>query len=231
MLKYLTTPNPSHCQSRDRVNQLNFVVMTRYRLHVVALTLLLCGCSTPEVIAPRSGLVPSGADLSGNWRIQSASALEQVRIREAIRKTDGVDDDAIFRGGNPQSSQNRRNSSRSRSRGRIKGGLVDVFLELGTELKITQTRDGLFISFDRSIVEEYRFGENRMISVGAVQAQRVTGWEDKTLVIETLDRNRMKLTERFRVIENGQVLERTIILRSKVLQEESVIQLFDRLTV
>lgn len=204
--------------------------MTRYRLHVAALTLLLCSCSTPEVIEPRGGLVPSGADLSGNWRIQSTSALEQVRVREAIRKTDGVDDDVIFGGGSPQSSQTQRNSSRSRSRGRIKGGLVDVFLELGTALKVTQTRDGLFISFDRSIVEEYRFGENRMINVGAVQAQRVTGWEGQTLVIETLDRNRMKLTEHYRLIENGQVLERTIILRSKVLQEESVTLLFDRVT-
>ena len=82
--------------------------------------------------------------------------------------------------------------------------------------------------FDRSIVEEYRFGGSQTVSVGQVVAQRAVGWEDKTLIVESLDRNGMKLTERFRVIGNNQVLERTIILRSKSLEEERVVQLFDR---
>lgn len=103
-----------------------------------------------------------------------------------------------------------------------------MFLEVGQALKITQTPHGLFISFDRSVVKEYRFGENRVANIGEVEAQRVTGWEGDTLVIETLDRNNMKLTERFRLIEDARVLERTIILRSKEMQEETIVQLFDR---
>ena len=55
------------------------------------------------------------------------------------------------------------------------GSLVHVFLEAGKALKITQTADGVFISFDRSIVEEYRFGEKREINVGPVTADRVSG--------------------------------------------------------
>ena len=80
----------------------------------------------------------------------------------------------------------------------------------------------------RSVVEEFCLGDNRMGSVGEVEAQRVTGWEGDTLVVETLDRNRMKLTERFRLRDGGRVLERQIILRSRDLEEETIVQLFDR---
>ena len=198
--------------------------MSKTNLLVLTTAFVVVACGNPEILAPRDSAVPVTADLSGNWQIQVASARDQRRIREAIRKTDGVDDDAIFGQRKPEGPQGGRSSKRSR----IKGGLVDVFLELGESLKITQTEHGLFISFDRSVVEEYLFGENRMASVGEVQAQRVTGWEGNTLVIETLDRNKMKLTERFRVIENSQVLERTIDFRSKEMEERSVVQLFDR---
>lgn len=204
---------------------------TNYRSGLFSLAiaaLCLGACAAPEVLTPRDGTVPNGIDLSGNWQIQAASARDQRRIREAIRKTDGVADDDLFGRNSSQSSQSR---SRSRS-GQISGsgGLVYVFLELGEALKITQTDHGLFISFDRSVVEEYRFGGSQVVSVGQVVAQRVVGWQDDTLIVETLDRNRMKLTERFRLIEDEQVLERTIVLRSKELEEETVVQLFDRVT-
>ncbi|MGI9261998.1 MAG: hypothetical protein ACR2QR_08180, partial [Woeseiaceae bacterium] len=108
------------------------------------------------------------------------------------------------------------------------GGLVFVFLETGSSLKVTQTEYGLFISFDRSVVEEYRFGENRFINVGEVEAQRVTGWESNQLVIDTLDKNSMKMTERLELVDSGNVLERTITFRSKEGEEETVVQRFDR---
>ena len=186
----------------------------------------LAACAAPELLTPRDGTVPFGIDLSGNWQIQAESARDQRRIREAIRKTDGVADEELFGRKSSQSSQ----SGRSSRSGQVSGGLVYVFLELGEALKITQTEHGLFISFDRSVVEEYRFGGSQVVSVGQVVAQRVVGWRDDTLIIETLDRNRMKLTERFRLIENGRVLERTIVLRSKEMEEESVTQLFDRVS-
>jgi hypothetical protein len=167
--------------------------------------------------------VPAGIDLSGNWLIRNDQRESQRRLNAAIRKTDGVDEREIFGQPSSRSSQNRPRSSKG-----VKGGLVDLFLETGTALKITQTPYALFISFDRSIVEEFRFGELRMISVGEVQAQRATGWEGSQLVVDTLDRNSMKLTDRFQLLEDGQVLERTITLRSEQGETESVVQLFDR---
>ena len=95
-------------------------------------------------------------------------------------------------------------------------------------MKITQTDDGLFISFDRSVVEEFRFGEQRMISVGEVQAQRVTGWEGQQLIVETLDNHGVKLSDRFQLIDNGRTLRRDITLRGKNKEEQSVLQEFDR---
>jgi hypothetical protein len=169
-------------------------------------------------------MVPTGVDLSGNWLIRRAGSDSPGRLREAIRQTDGIKDRDVFRPPERQTS----NSRSSRSSRRTKGGLVFVFLETGESLKVTQTEHGLFISFDRAIVEEFRFGENRMISVGEVQAQRVTGWDNNQLVVETLDRNRMKMTERFSLSDGGRVLQRQIILRSKEGEEEVVQQIFDR---
>jgi hypothetical protein len=182
------------------------------------------GCTAQEILEPRPANVPLGVDLSGNWQIRREGSDSPRRLQEAIRQTDGVRDRDMFRLPDSQSSA----TQSRRSNGRVKGGLVFVFLEMGESLKVTQTADGLFISFDRAIVEEFRFGENRMISVGEVEAQRVTGWEGNELVVETLDRNRMKMTERFGLAEGGKVLRREITLRSKEGEEEVVLQLFDR---
>jgi hypothetical protein len=187
----------------------------------LASLLLLGACSTPEVLEPRDGAVPVGTDLSGDWVMRQISPAERRRIRDAINKTDGVDEEDIFK---PKSAAR----TASRSRRSRKGGLVYVFLETGTALKVTQTEHGLFISFDRSVVEEFRFGENRLVSVGEVEAQRVTGWDGNQLVVETLDKNGMKLTERFQLKDSGKTLQRQITLRSQKLEEETIVQEFDR---
>lgn len=187
----------------------------------LALCLVLCACSAPEVLEPRDGAVPSGVDLSGNWVMRESPPAERRRISDAIRKTDGVSDKEIY--GQPGQSRTAHRGSHS-----FKGGLVYVFLETGKALKITQTPHGLFISFDRSVVEEFRFGESRMVNVGEVEAQRVTGWEDKQLVVETLDKNGMKLIERFQLLDSGDTLQRQITFRSKKLEEETIVQEFDR---
>ena len=90
--------------------------------------------------------------------------------------------------------------------------LVHVFLETGEAIKVTQTDAALFVSFDRSIVEEYRFGENRDISVGPISASRASGWEGGAYVIETLDEDGAKLIDSYRLKENGQYLWRNIVL-------------------
>ena len=107
--------------------------------------------------------------------------------------------------------------------------LVYVFLETGRAVKITQTDEGLFVSFDRSVVEEYRFGEQREISVGEVSAQRVSGWERGAYVIETLDRDGARLVDTYRLQESGNALRREIALREGRETRMRLVQTFDRL--
>ncbi len=105
---------------------------------------------------------------------------------------------------------------------------VSVFLESGESLKITQTASGLFISFDRAVVEEYRFGENRLVSVGPIEAQRVSGWEGSRFVNETLDKGGAILAESWELASGGSVLIRTISLRQGEDRIFSSEQRFDR---
>ena len=48
------------------------------------------------------------------------------------------------------------------------------------------------------------------------------------LIVETLGKNGMKLTERILLTDNGNTLQRRITFRSKKLEEESIVQEFDR---
>ncbi len=91
--------------------------------------------------------------------------------------------------------------------------LVNMFVETGKVVKVTQTVDGLFVSYNRSIVEEYRFGEQREIRIGEITADRVSGWEGRAYVIETLDKNRARLIERWER-RNEDELERSIMIVS-----------------
>ena len=106
--------------------------------------------------------------------------------------------------------------------------LVAVFLETGESLRITQTEDGLFISFDRAIVEEYRFGELREVSVGPVAADRASGWDANRYVIETLDADGVKLLETWGLEDNGKSLSRTVTILDRQTRELDVRQVFER---
>ncbi len=186
---------------------------------------LLCACGTPEVLLPKSAAVPAGVDFSGKWQLRPESMRDQPRVNEAIDRTDGVDNKTIMR-----EMINRQKNARygSRGGGETKGGLVGVFLETGDSLKIDQTPDAIFISFDRAVVEEFRFGENRPISIGQADAFRVSGWEGDSYVIETLGEKGMKLTDRYSLADDKQSLIRQITLRSKELEEVTIVQKFDR---
>ncbi len=182
--------------------------------------ILLGGCGGPkELLVPVRGPVPEDVNLSGEWRMQDDAEAMERSLSEAIRRTDGVDERELMR-----SIMGRGNSSR---RNRDVGGLVHVFLENAERLRITQTDAGLFIAFDRSVVEEYRFGEARMVSKGGAVAQRISGWDGTAYVIETLDDEGMKLTERYNV--DADALSREIVLRSKALEEVRLTQSFRRL--
>jgi hypothetical protein len=171
------------------------------------------GCSSREVLQPKSAAVPAGIDFSGRWQLHADSADSVGRISEAERRSAGAGE-AI-----------RVSPKRSRD---SKGTLVHVFLETGEVLKVSQTDYGLFISFDRAVVEEYRFGENREISVGPVVADRVSGWEGRAYVVETLDEDGAKLTETWSLADRGGTLLRRIVIGKGDVRELDVEQRFER---
>jgi hypothetical protein len=126
---------------------------------------LIASCSTLEPLPPRNGVNANDIDLSGNWVLRRESGTPVARA--------ATEEQTIV--------VPRKTSRNSRT------SLSQVFLESGTSLKITQTLHGIFISFDRAIVEEFTFGENRIVSVGPIEAQRVSGWDANEFVAETMD--------------------------------------------
>lgn len=106
--------------------------------------------------------------------------------------------------------------------------LVDVFVRHGKSLKITQTEHALFVSFDRAVVEEYRYGENREVNIGAVEADRVSGWEQGGYVVETRGPERAILVETYRLTDNGRTLTRTVTITDGGRIEYEVREVFER---
>jgi len=186
------------------------------------LMLLLTGCGTRESLVRISGPAPSASELSGRWKLVEDYAATQRELDRAIGATNGIDEARELRRLNSAQA-----SGKHTPRPKV-GGLVDVFLQNGKTLKISHTERDLYISFDRSVVEEYHFGEVKMIRVGEAAAQRVSGWEDKQFVVETLGKEGMKLTERYQLIDEGTHLRREIVLRSKAGKEFTVIETFSR---
>lgn len=170
------------------------------------------GCASEEVLVPHSAAVPSGVDLSGTWRLRERDSADERSIIRALGKSTG-----------------RKGNVATVSRRRGKGEQVHVFLETGKTLKITQTDYGLFVSVDRSVVEEFRFGENREVNVGEIRARRVSGWDGPVYVVETLDDSRMKLIERFWLSNDRSVLNREITFRNPKLERTTVLRVFDRI--
>ena len=158
------------------------------------LVLAMSACGSRPPLEPRAAGNPQQVDLSGQWVLRSGDELA-VSHEQTIRI--------------PAASTRRQiEGGRTRPERRSSRTSVHLFLESGTALKVTQTDYGLFFSFDRAVVEEYNFGENRIISIGPIRAQRVSGWEGTTFVVETLDEDGHLLTERWQL--EGTTLTRDI---------------------
>lgn len=181
---------------------------------VIAVSLLLfVGCASKPVLISKSAATPTGIDFSGNWKIrdnQNAMRLPGSRVGS----------ESIIR----SSRRERRESQR-----KTPGMSAQVFLEVGENLRISQTDFGLFISYDRSVVEEYRFGENRLVSIGPIQAQRVSGWDGDVFVVETLDSDGAILFESWRLDADSSVLARDIRIAKGDQELFAARQMFDRL--
>lgn len=183
----------------------------------VLASLLLASCAARPQLLPKSAVVPAGVDLSGLW---------QLRVEPGARERRADSTEQRLRIP-PANSRRNRGGQPPVLSGRSGGAAVSVFLESGESLKITQTASGLFISFDRAVVEEYRFGENRLVSVGPIEAQRVSGWEGSRFVSETLDEAGATLVESWELAAGGSVLVRTISLTQGEDRISSSEQRFD----
>lgn len=184
-------------------------------LMALAIGLIVLACASGPVLLARSAKVPDGVDFSGVWQLRMEPGAELLR-------RPGSDSRIVI----PPANKQRRVESRGSKRS--KGSTVHVFLENGELLKISQTVDGLFISFDRAIVEEYTFGENRVISVGPIEAQRVSGWQEDVFVIETLDAQGTLLTESWYIDPANDLLIRDISVSEGDEKQFSARQRFER---
>lgn len=180
--------------------------MTRVAGKLIVMLLLLSGCagSGPPQLAPVGDVIPAGVSLEGRWKLQGGARDAERRIRTAE-----------YRSGGGQRGED--------------GPSVFVFLRTGDRLKITQTPYALFVSFDRSVVEEYRFREHRLVSVGPIEADRVSGWADGEYVIRTLDSEGALLEERYALEAGGDVLVRTVTVTYRKDTALSLQQAYDRL--
>ncbi len=175
---------------------------------------MMAACGSTPPLPAKPAEVPDGLDLSGDWKMRDASRATNRRIRDAEREAAGRGESLI-----PGKSKKSRRSDSDVQ--------VHVFLESGELLRITQTDFGLFISFDRAVVEEYRFGEQRMVNVGPILAERVSGWENNAYVVETRDKEGTMLIESYR-LEDADTLVRSIRITGDSTAELSVEQVFDR---
>ena len=186
------------------------------RLIILFLTVLLvaAGCaSTPPALDPRSPINSQQVDLSGTWELRGGMELP-------------VTDEQTIRMPRRQSSRTNQEQQRVSRPRRSKGPTVHLFLESGRVLKVSQTDYGVFASYDRAIVEEFNFGENRMVSIGPIEAQRVAGWDGPAFVIETMDREGNVLSERWS--RDGDTLTRDISIVEGEEQRFQLQQVFDR---
>jgi hypothetical protein len=179
---------------------------------VLLLVLALAACGSRPVLEPRPGGNPLQVNLSGQWVLRSGDELP-VNHEQTIRI--------------PKTSSRRQAETRgTQSSRRSNGPSVHLFLESGRSLKVSQTDYGLFFSFDRAVVEEYNFGENRMVNIGPIRAQRVSGWEGASFVVQTLDEDGHELTERWQL--DGETLAREISITRGDEISFSKRQIFDR---
>ena len=119
----------------------------RIVIPLLVLAFVASACSSPPILEPRRGGNPEQVDLSGNWVLRTGDELPVVH-EQTIRIPKA-------------SSRNQATSRPAPAERPSDGASVHLFLESGKVLKISQTIYGIFFSFDRAVVEEYNFGENR----------------------------------------------------------------------
>lgn len=180
--------------------------MSRIAGTLVLLSFALAACAGAGAprLEPVGDVIPAGVSVDGRWQLRGASAEADRRIRRSEYRSSG-------------------------GRGGADGPSVYVFLRTGSRLKITQTPYALFISFDRSVVEEYRFREHRRVNVGPIEADRASGWMGGSYVIRTLDSEGALLEEGYALDAGEGALVRTVSITYRNQEVLSLRQVYDRL--
>lgn len=191
-------------------------MITQFPSNLTRFTSLLClliaACGSGPVLISKSAAVPAGVDLSGSWQVRENSDTQRL-------KNAGVKGEQLI----PLNKKRPSRPTRSRD-----GGSAQVFLEYGKLVKISQTDFGLFISYDRSVVEEYTYGENRLVEIGPIEGRRVSGWEGNAFVVETLDDSGTTLHESWYLDAADPVLIRDIRITKGDSESFVHRQFFDR---
>jgi len=177
----------------------------------IPITFFVVACASEPMLVSKNPAVPEGVDFSGQWIVRADSSAGRSQL-------DNTEDRLVV---SSRSQRSRRQRSSS-------GISAQVFLEYGESLKITQTNFGIFISYDRSVVEEFTFGENRVVTVGPIEARRVSGWEGSSFVVETLDDSGTTLFETWHLNSDNSVLVRDIRMSKGDEESFTLRQLFDR---
>ena len=174
-----------------------------WSLAFLSLALSACAGSGAPRLTPIGDVIPASVSLEGRWQLRAGTDDAENRIRKAGYRSSG---------------------------GRLgaDGPSVYVFLRTGDRLKITQTPYALFVSFDRSVVEEYRFREHRLVNVGPIAADRASGWVDGRYVIQTLDDEGALLEETYALDSGGAALIRTVSIDYDEEEMLSLRQVYDR---
>lgn len=175
----------------------------------LSLALAACVSTAPPRLTPIGGPIPDAVSLAGRWQLQQSAT-------DVAQRPDAGLQDVMTP------------ARRDRSRPVAEGPSVSVFLRSGNRLKISQTPYGLFISFDRSVVEEYRFHEHRRVNVGPIEADRVSGWVDDRYVIRTLDSDGALLEESYALQAGDEVLLRNLSIVHNNREILALRQLYDR---
>jgi len=174
-----------------------------WSLAFLSLMLSACAGSAPPRLTPIGNVIPAGVSLEGRWQLRAGTDGAEAQIRKAEYRSGG----------------GRRGAD---------GLSVYVFLRTGARIKISQTPYALFVSFDRSVVEEYRFREHRFVNVGPIEADRASGWVEGKYVIQTQDQEGALLEESYALEPGGDALVRTVSIDYDNEKPLSLRQVYDR---
>lgn len=182
---------------------------------------LLSSCASIEELDKYSNKNTSKTDLNGSWEFIGNFEDNKKSIASAVKKTN----DVIYQSIKTTGVFDRNNLSKVKPNSR---GVAHLFFENTKKIKITQTNYSLFINFNRSVVEEYSFGEVKKITLGNVIARRSSGWVNNSYRIETLDDYGMKITEEYKLTGSSNNLERMLIFRDRDLNEIRILQIYQK---